>query len=297
MTKQALIQRLRAANPVPSESSDDEALFSSIVATPGDPRLGRSQDKSTRHLRKRWLIVPAVLLLVGGVGVAGVQHYLNEQGPPPARTVGDPLTLFKANHWMGPGEHGYSKTMDQSPIPSSMREAAVVTVSKLGEIQFWYADANRGGWCGGLQLPNGKWEVNAAPICRPTREQIGGNDPVYALTGFDYDVDTICTVLHGPADQNGHLSCALSWDVSYGIVPGAVPGGEPAVRVIDLTTGRSTSVGDGGTFALALPTSVPPKSGPWADPPHLVAYDADGNVVADTGVPGTPGRFSGDAAH
>ena len=299
MTRQALIQRLRAVNPVPSEPLENEELFFSIVAKAGDPRLDRSHGKPTRYPRKRWLIVPAVLVLVGGVGMAGVEHFRGDHGPPDQFTTGDPLTLFQTNHWMGRGQHGYSKTMDQGPIPSSVREAAIVTVPKLGEIQFWYADANRGGWCGGLRLPNGSWEESAVPICQPSREQINGTDPVYEITGFDYRIDTIYPSAkpHGPVfDENGQFRRGLTWDVNYGIVPGAVPRGNPAVRVADLTTGLSGPVGEGKTFALVLPTSAPPEHGPWTDPPHLVAYDADGHVVADTGVPGKPGRFSVNAA-
>jgi hypothetical protein len=292
MTRHALIKSLRAANPFASEPMSDEELFSSIVATPGDPRLGSSPAKRSSYPRKRWLIVPAVLILVTGVGITGTQHFQGEKDTSHIQTVGDPLTLFQTNHWFSPGSRSYSKIFDQDAIPSSVRMAAVVTVPHLGRVEFWYADARQGGWCGGLRLPDGTWEENAVPLCHPTDEQVNNESPaqpVYDVTGFAYEIDTLAPLPwpdHKPVwDENGHW-LRPEWDVNYGIVPGAVSGGNPAVKVVDLTTGLSALVGDGGTFALVLPTTVP----------HLVAYDATGNVVADTGVPGKPGRFSSDPA-
>jgi hypothetical protein len=234
--------------------------------------------------------------------MAGVEHFRGEKDSSRIQTVGEPLTLFQTNRWFGPESPSYSKISDQDPIPSSLRMAVVVTVPKLGEIEYWYADAKQGGWCGGLRLPDGTWDKNAVPLCRPTDTQVNGEDParpIYEITGFDYTVDTFAAgpwPEHKPVWGKNGQWLRPQWDVNYGVVSGAVPGGKPAVKVVDLTTGLSAQVGEGGTFALVLPTSVPPLRGPWIDPPHLVAYDAGGNVIADTGVPGKPGRFSGDRA-
>ena len=79
------------------------------------------------------------------------------------------------------------------------------------------------------------------PGCFPTRTQINGSDPVYVITGFDYQ--------EGLLTVHGKL-----WRIYYGIVDGR----GPAVRVTDRRSGRSTTVKDGRLCAIAIPSSPKP---------------------------------------
>ena len=121
-----------------------------------------------------------------------------------------------------------------------------------------------------LRLPSGAWvgtgedPVDAGgtlPGCWPTREQVHGNaNPVYVITGFDYQ----------EADIDARSSGGSFWRIQFGRVD--VPG---AVRVTDLVSGRSARVADGHLFALAIPYSNPGGLTPL----HLVAYGS--GIVAD----------------
>jgi hypothetical protein len=119
-----------------------------------------------------------------------------------------------------------------------------------------------------LRLPSGVWsggsgsEGGTVPGCFPTRTQINGNDPVYVITGFDYQ--------EGLLTVHGRL-----WRIYRGIVDG----GGPAVRVTDRRSGRATTVKDGRLFAIAI------SSNPDTDSVRFVAYNRKGVVVADTAHP------------
>ena len=100
------------------------------------------------------------------------------------------------------------------------------------------------------------------PGCFPTRTQINGSDPVYVITGFDYQ--------EGLLTVHGRL-----WRIYYGIVDGR----GPAVRVTDRRSGRSTTGHRGHLLAIAIPSQ------PDTDSVRFVAYNRRGRVVADEAHP------------
>ncbi len=140
------------------------------------------------------------------------------------------LHLFRSNPQYDPTEPG-DALWHQTVIGSSVTRAATVTIPGAGKATFWYAKTHQGGWCAALRLPTGVWsgepgsEGGTVPGCFPTRTQINGSDPVYVITGFDYQ-EGLLTV-HGTL-----------WRIYYGIVDGR----GPAVRVTDRRAGRSTTV-------------------------------------------------------
>src|SRR5438034_7842970 len=115
-------------------------------------------------------------------------------------------------------------------------------VPEVGAVGFWYGTAARR-VVRALRLPSGAWvgtgedPVDAGgtlPGCWPTREQVNGNaNPVYVITGFDYQ----------EADIDARSSGGSFWRIQFGRVD--VPG---AVRVTDLVSGRSARVADGHLF-------------------------------------------------
>ena len=104
----------------------------------------------------------------------------------------------------------------------------------------------------------------AVPGCYPTREQVNGRSepPVYRITGLDYY----------EGDFDGRARGGSYWRVYYGVVDAA----RPAVRVVDVASGRSARVRLGNVFALAVPDADPYDAD---DPLRLVAYDRSGRAV------------------
>jgi hypothetical protein len=183
------------------------------------------------------------------------------------------LDLFQSNPQARGA--GPKSVWHQQVIPSSVVQAAVVEIPRLGEAQFWYGKARQGGWCGAVRLPDGSWagtkgsaSGGTGPGCYPTREQVNGDHPVFVINGFDYyevEVDA--------RDVGGSF-----WRIYYGVVSGD----KPPARVVDEVSGRSGRVHNGEAFALAVPNRDPGRSVPRAGgSPHLVAYDSHGRVVAD----------------
>jgi hypothetical protein len=252
MTVHPAIARLRAADRAPAESNTNEDLYRRIVATPGDPRLRAGRAVRRRRTVMLAVVAGAVILTTGAAWAASATNALH---------------LFRSNPQYTPGEPG-DALWHQTVIASSVTRAATVTIPGSGKATFWYAKTRQGGWCAALRLPTGVWsgesgsEGGTAPGCFPTRTQINGSDPVYVITGFDYQ--------EGLLTVHGRL-----WRIYYGIVDGR----EPAVRVTDRKSGRSTSVKSGHLWAIAIP------SNPNTDSVHLVAYDRNGAVVADEAHP------------
>ena len=85
--------------------------------------------------------------------------------------------------------------------------------------------------------------------------------PRRTLDGFDYQ----------EGDVDARPEGGSFWRIRYGLT---VRG---AVRVVDLASGRSAPVVRDDLFALAVPDPDPMGQTPL----HLVAYDADGKIVAD----------------
>ncbi len=251
MTVHPAITRLRAADRSPQESPTDERLFTRIVATPGDPRLGSTHN---RRGRRRVAVAMAVGVALIGTGAAW------------AAVTSDATHLFLSN----PQDSGKPGSLwHQSVIASSVNRAATVRIPGSGTAVFWYAKTRQGGWCAALRLPSGHWSgmpgggSGTVPGCFPTRTQINGLGKVYVITGFDYE--------EGLLTVKGHL-----WRIYYGVVDGK----QPVVRVIDRESGRSAPVKDGHLFAIAIP-----DADPTTDSVRFVALDNHGTVVADEAHP------------
>ncbi len=257
MTNDAM-ERLRRANPAAADSQNDESLFRALVAKPGDERLRSSPTRSRRRRRPLQLGV-AILALTVGVSVAWA-------------AAGGPLELFQRNLQAQDAAPG--SLWDQDVVPSSVVLAAVLPIPEYGPVEFWYADAKQGGWCGAVRLPNGRWAATnesgiggTAPGCFPTREQTNAVEPVFVINGFDYYENQIDV-----RDRGGSF-----WRVYYGILSTAAP----VASVVDRVSGRRAEVQAGKRFAIAVPDRTPddavPDGGYELD---LVAYDEAGNIVA-----------------
>jgi hypothetical protein len=70
MTDDRLIQRLRAANPVATEPSEDDELLTSILATPGDARWRESATRSRRGYSWRYVVPAGGVVVVAGAAAA-----------------------------------------------------------------------------------------------------------------------------------------------------------------------------------------------------------------------------------
>ena len=252
MTAHPAIARLRAADRAPAESNTNDDLLDRIVATPGDRRLRPDRVVRGRRTAMLAIVAGAVVLATGAAWAASQTNALH---------------LFRSNPQYDPTEPG-DALWHQTVIVSSVTRAATVIIPGAGKATFWYAKTRQGGWCAALRLPTGVWsgqpgsEGGTVPGCFPTRTQINGSDPVYVITGFDYQ-EGLLTV-HGTL-----------WHIYYGIVDGR----GPAVRVTDLRSRRSTPVTDGHLWAIAIP------SHPDTDSVRFVAYNRRGRVVADTAHP------------
>jgi hypothetical protein len=174
-----------------------------------------------------------------------------------------PWGLFGSS---SPADSGSGPIFAGPVIPGSVKQVASVEIPKVGPVALWHADTKQGGWCLGLRLSNGSWlgtgpEAGGSPLdgggavpgCFPT----GVIDPgSHHLEWLENDID---------ARSVG----GTYWRIRSGVID--VPG---AVKVTDLTTGKSTDVVDGNVFILAEAPN--PKSLRL----HLVAYDKAGNVIA-----------------
>jgi hypothetical protein len=248
---------LRASDPARTLAplSEEERLARRDAAT--SAAITASWHKPRARFARIAVAFALVLLVVTGVAWA-------------AGALG-PLELLQKNPQSdGSSAHGL---WDQHVIPASVAGVGAVSIPRIGQVQFFYGRSAQGGWCAALQLPSREWlgtsgdKVDAGgvlPGCFPTREMVNGaaSPPVYVLTGFDYvesDVDA--------RSLGGEF-----WRILYGLV--TAPG---AVRVHDLATGRSAPVIRRNLFLLAIPDPDPTKRNDL----HLVAYNAQGKVVAD----------------
>jgi hypothetical protein len=291
MTDDSLMRRIRVANPVRTETIIDLKLMHSITDRPGDARFGGTSTHPgawrIRSPRRLATVLTAVAIVAGASTVA-----VADSG-----TYGQVLGLFSNPSPDTPVETtpAYAALWTQSVIPSSIRDAAAVTIPGVGIAQFWYAQTTQGGWCSALKLPDGNWAGTTTddpsdgggsqPGCQPTRVQINaaGTAPVYEIDGFDYDAGNIALEANLRAFSGDGY-----WHVYYGMVS---TDGDP-IRVVEENSGASVPIEPGGLFAIAvwdpnLPSEGPPNGVPFT--PHFVAVNAAGTTVADTGVPGQPG--------
>lgn len=245
-------QHLEPLSPDSRETLRDRVLSTAAHTCP-------AVRPAPRRRRAISLALAAVGALVVGVGAAWAAGALS----PTAIFLNSPQQQDVA-----PGS-----LWDQHVVPSSVVQASTVDIPKVGRVGFWFARTEEGGWCGALRLPNGAWlgtfkdsrdAGGTAPGCFPTRAAVNnaGSRPVYELNGFDYQEALVDARADG----------GLSWRIRFGEID--VPG---AVKVVDTVSGRSAPVDAGHLFALAIEDPHPES----ATRIHLVAYDANGNIVAD----------------
>jgi hypothetical protein len=246
-----------AADLEPVSVGERERLREGILA-------GSTRSRPAWSPRPARLLALAVVLSAAVVGVS-VAWAAGHWSPP---------GLFQANPQHEGGTAG--DLWNQQVVPGTVRRAATVQIPHVGPVAFWYGDTTQHGWCAGLRLPGGEWvgtgesSLDAGgtlPGCFPTREQVNrAGTPVYVINGFDYE----------EGDVDARKAGGSFWRIRYGEVK--VPG---AVRIADLASGRSVAVHRGGLFALAIPDPNPMGRTPL----HLVAYGANGKVVADDSRP------------
>lgn len=164
----------------------------------------------------------------------------------------------------------------QTVIPSTVRNLGTFSLAGVGPLQYWVADTEEQGVCGGLRMSNGQWvglqhegKVGGnMPGCYPTRAQVGAGALI--IDGLDY----IGSSVTGRAGQR--------WYIVYG----AVSGRQTPTRVRDAFSKASASLVSGHYFAIALH----PVGHDYGDNVHLEAFDSSGRLIAAQGKPlaGTP---------
>jgi hypothetical protein len=267
MRNETALERLRDANPIRPQQGHDEALFHTIIAGVGDSRLSTTIRPRPRRRRRWQLAAVAASALVVGVATAWA-----------AGT--DVRDLFAFNPaGGGTPEQPTTGLWHQVAIPSTVRQAGVMTIPHVGRLRFWYAETEQHGWCTAIRMQGGEWAGtkgasggSTAPGCYPSRTQTNAasGTPVYVITGLDYyesDLDA--------RDEGGRF-----WRVIYGVTEQA----RPAARVVDTVSGRDVDVLSGRFFAIAVADDHPGVASP-TPLTHLVAYDANGKVIADASKP------------
>lgn len=266
MTSDRLLDRVRAANPVPVATITNDELFARIVATPGDPRLVTAPRRRRRIGTRGLAPTVAALVLCGAGGTVGAVQLLSHASP---------QALFKANP-----AGGYSRFPGRAPvrqvlIPGSVRRAATFTVPGVGRFEYWIALSRPSGWlCDAIRQPDGTW----ADLEGNDKYQIGGPVPGCGTLPW-HDA-------HGFSYYNTSIQHrGTTWRIVYGYVPTT---GHPAA-VRDRISGVTAPLGDERYFAIVLPYC----QGRSCNRPAPFAYfqmqtlDASGRVlVTDARDPG-----------
>jgi hypothetical protein len=240
MTTDRLLERLRAADPVPVSALEERAdLFQHIVSGPGDSRLvagQRNHGHAARHRVRRWLrsgrrplpllfglfvVTGAAAATTSVIGLTQLEH-------------AKPRQLFIANP-----AHMFPHTPNQTVIPQTVSRAETFKVAGAGRFEFWVALSRKGWLCEAIRQPDGTWADLGA---RADRYQIGGpvpgceGVPWQDPEGFSYYPTTIATRRGG-------------WRIVYGYAPTA---GHP-VTIRDRISGATAAIGDGRYFAIVIP--------------------------------------------
>jgi hypothetical protein len=238
------------------------ASLPAAVAPAGGESVSRRRARKRAPFARRAvrIVIALAVLAILTTGVAWAAGAFTSQTP---------RALFETH---SPADSGSGPIFAGPVIPDSVKQVASVEIPKVGPVALWHADTKQGGWCLGLRLTDGSWlgtppqaggspldGGGAVPGCFPTGVIDGGSDH---LEWLENDIDA-------------HSVGGTFWRIRSGVI--TVPG---AVKVTDLTTGKSTNVVDGNVFILAIEASNPSLGGNSSPRLHLVAYDKAGDVVA-----------------
>ena len=229
---------------------------------------GRRRRRNAFRPRRVLLSFAALAVVSGGAAVA-VATVLDPRSTVQAAS---PAQLFADN----PADWNQDNLPNSNTpvVASSVKEMATINVPGVGTFQYWGAQTTDGEWCAAFRAPDGTWAGthNESPAFQPNYS-FGGDVPGCGVWppndpggfdmqggGFHFTTDTISPL---PDAQN-----TTSW-IYYGIIdnPGA------ATTVVDATSGASTPILAGGTFALVLPQNS-------AEHVRLEAVDGSGNVIS-----------------
>jgi hypothetical protein len=263
MTSDRLLDRVRAANPVPPAPIRDDALFARIVAGPGDARLVASNRRRRRIGTRGLALVIAAVVLCGAGGTVGAVQLLSHDSP---------KALFQADpavRW-SPDPH-------QQVIPGTVDRATTFTVPGVGRFEYWIAISRPKGWlCSAIRQPDGTWAA-----LTDDKYQLGGPVPGCGTLPW-HDA-------HGFSYYNTSIQHqGTTWRIVYGYAPTT---GHP-VTVRDTVHHVTAPIGDGRYFAIVIPLckgraqcSLPlPRPGAGF---RLQTLDASGRVlVTDAYDPG-----------
>jgi hypothetical protein len=252
MSTDRLLDRIRAANPVPAAPRDDAELFARILATPGDARLARRRRRrmGTHGLA---LIAAGVVLCGAGGTVGAVQLGAFHHASPEALFKGNPAGSF-------PGSR------HQTVNPQTVQRATSFTVPGVGRFEYWIALSRRGWLCSAIRQPDGTWAA-----LTNDKFQIGG--PVPGCGGWSWrDANGFAyypTYVDAPAHR--------VWRLVYGYAPTT---GHP-VKIRDRISGATAPIGDGRYFAIVVPycqgrSCNRPQPFAWF---QLQTLDASGDVL------------------
>lgn len=236
-------------------------------------RARPSRSGSQRRGARRLVLIPVALLATAAVAAATtvIPGIINPVKVARQNVRDTPRQLFENN----PDVSGATRA-PQTVIPSTVRNLGTFGLAGVGPLQYWVADTQQHGVCGGLRMSNGQWvglqhegKVGGnMPGCYPTRAQVGAGALI--IDGLDYIESSV-------TDRAGQR-----WYIVYG----AVSGRQTPTRVRDTFSKTSASLISGHYFAIALH----PVGHDYGDNVHLEAFDARGGLIAAQGKPlaGTP---------
>jgi len=254
-----VITLLRRSDPAAGAPAvaDPAGIRARVTDEPRGPRRARSRVPSKR----RFIVVFALAVLaLGGTAVA------------------DRL-LTASEVFSSPGAAGQGDSnAPVHPVAGSERVVQTVAVAGVGRVELWAATGSSAtGACLGLRFPDGTWGAG--------NERSGGNGPqcfterddaMFAGVLIPTGIDALETDIDAPFNR-----------IVYGIIDSDRPA--TAVRIVDRVTGATATVVDGRYFAY-----VDPRADRQRDDHTLVAYDADGAIVASEVVPAAAGTAPAD---
>jgi len=258
----AVMERLRAANPVAQVTPEMPELWLSIVSSPGDPRLIPATARA--HRARRWRqrarghrgALLACGVLIAACSSAGVAKVTGIIDPFAWLAHDKALALFRA-------APGYDAGRQPAVVPASVRLVESVAVPGVGKVQYWTARTVKGWACAAFKLPDGAWAGTSTAASE--RYGFGGavpgcHGPWITWEGPDFRYDSIWLGLnHRP----------------YGLVYGTVSATVGASEVRDLASRATAHIVGGGHFALLIPARHYRIAYV-----HLEVVDARGHVVA-----------------